>query len=76
MADRFLSRRNNRDRRAQSDVERAIGQLRQDVPDLSSSYSPSGAVGTVWSGSAPTTIGEALDRIAAAVASGTSGAIA
>lgn len=43
---------------------------------LAEEYAPAGAVGVVWETSAPSTIGEALDRIAAEVATLKAGPIA
>jgi hypothetical protein len=54
--------------RLQRDVRDALGQLRVDV-DRSSAYTPSTPADLA--SPAPTTIGDALDRLAAAGAAGT-----
>lgn len=58
----------------QGNIEKAFTKVRKDI-DAAGNYTPSGAVGVVWASPAPTTVSEALDRIAKAVSSGTSGPI-
>lgn len=48
----------------QGDIEEAFSSVRRDL-DAAGSYSP--AVAADWSGTPPSTIAEALDRIAAAL---------
>lgn len=56
----------------QGDIERGLTSLRSSIDGLGGSsvaYSAVGAVGVVWATSSPTTVEEAIARIAAVVAS-------
>lgn len=73
MSDKYLPRRPGQDRTAQNDIARGLDLLKNELTTTTAAYTPGNSAH--WSGD-PTTIAEAIDRIAAAVFSGTSGAIA
>ena len=55
----------------QGDIEEAFTKVRGDVDSKqSASFTPAGAVGTVWATSAPATIEEAINRLAHHISSG------
>ena len=65
MSAKFLPRRPGQDRRSQNDTARGLDLLKTEALSEAAAYTPADA--SLWSSPAPTTIQEALDRLAVAV---------